>query len=178
MVEGEIAEMDQQGKHIVLAPESHHIILEFVGVDAAASAAEHFYNIVFQTIKIHADIFFQGFVRLRACPVIVDPVSAQGVHDGLRVVYVKMVVELVSIIPLPDSGIIRVVLLTEILHFRLRKADVLLQRFGIDHRKFIKVVERRLRAVFFDRQDPGQISQREKFFRGGVLEQTAQEFEI
>ena len=75
-----------------------------------------------------------------------------------------MVVELVSIIPLPDPGIIRVVLLTEILDFRLRKADVLLQRFGIDHRKFIKVVERRLRAVFFDRQDPGQISQREKFF--------------
>lgn len=56
-VEGEISEMDQQGKHIVPAPESYHVILEFIGVGAAVSAAEHLDDIVLQTVKIHTDSY-------------------------------------------------------------------------------------------------------------------------
>ena len=61
--------MHQQRQHIVFAGESGHIIAERAGVDLHTLTSQHSDYGILQTIHIHLDVNFQGFVGFGLVPV-------------------------------------------------------------------------------------------------------------
>ena len=63
----------------------------------------------------------------------------------------------ITIIPTLYFAKILLIFRADVLYLCFRKADILRHISGIEHGILQKVVERRLRFIFFDRQDTGQI---------------------
>ena len=65
----QIAEMDQHGEYIVLAPYRPHIVTEFRCIDIHVFSREHTDDVVLQSVIIHLDVGNHRVVGTGCCPV-------------------------------------------------------------------------------------------------------------
>ncbi len=151
--------MDQQGQYIILCSESLHIILEAARIDPDMAAAKHLYNIRPQSAKIHVHIYLQRVIGLRGSPVIGKPVTPHRLRYGFRIINMLEPYQFVSVIPALCLSKVHGKPLTQFFHLVLRKAGILFEYILICHGIFRKHIQRGMRTIFFDRQNPRHIGQ-------------------
>ena len=166
--------MDKKGEHVIFFVKSCHIILELPGIHFASSAAQHFNYCLFQPVKVHVNIDFQGLISFRTGPVALKLLPNQCIRNGFRVVYMQAA-HTISIVPCFHFCIIYIIMPALLLHFLFCKSKVFPQTFRVGHGIFIKNIEGRMFTVFFYGEDSRHVSQLHIF---GPLKKPPQKVQI
>ena len=174
--------MHQQRQHIVFAGESGHIVAECTGVDLYTLASKHSDHSILQTIHIHLDVNFQGFVGFSLVPVGAELVPQHGFHNRFRTVHGIVRIaglpvgnQIIAIVP--RSGFLKVhlILVAESSHFLFGETKVFCQITGVGHGILREHIQRRMGAILFNRKDARHIGQRNIVL---ILEPRPQEIEV
>ena len=83
---GEVAEVDEEGQHVVFALEGFYVVLEGVGVDFDAFVGDEADDIVLEAVLVHVDVGHERFRGGGFLPVGAETFFCQGLHDGIRIV--------------------------------------------------------------------------------------------
>ena len=158
--------MHQQRQHIVFAGESGHIVAECTGVDLYTLASKHSDHSILQTIHIHLDVNFQGFVGFGLVPVGAELVPQHSFHNRFRAVHRIMHIaglpvgnQVIAIVPCSGFLKVHLILVTESSHFLFGETKVFCQITGVGHGILREHIQRRMGAIFLDGQNTRHIGQ-------------------
>ena len=167
--------MNQQREHVILGPEIPHVVLEAPCVDPDASASQHPHDIRPEPFEVHIHINFQRLVGFRRRPVIGKLPAAHSLYHGLRIVYMLIFPEFISVIPTAGFRKVHAETLAQSLHFLFRKAGILLEIPLIRHGVFPEHVQGRMQAVLFYGQDACHIGKGDILL---ILQKIPQEVQV
>ena len=177
-VVGEVTQMDQYGKHIVLAANLVHVVAETSGVHLTSFACQHADDIVLQTLIVHLDVADHGIVCTRRSPETAATSTVQSHHHRIRIKHRFFVANLIAIIPFHHFIEIHVVFLGKSAHLIFSKTKITSHTDRFHHGVFHEVVECRLRVVFLDGQDTCHIDPCEDIVGVDRLEHAPQPVDV
>ena len=99
IVVGQVAEMNQHGEDIILAPHDMHVIEELRGIYIDMLSGQHTDNVILQPIEIHLNVGDDRVVGTCGCPVASANTSLQGFHHGIGIVNGLLPSDSISVIP-------------------------------------------------------------------------------
>ena len=132
--------MNEYRQSIIFATYDGHVVLEFGGINLAASACQHIDDVVLQSLKIHIDVVSHCINGTCGSPIAAAATTAYCLHHTVGVEHRLFIANLVTVIPLHQFVEVHLVLLGKGFDFVLGKSEELCHIHRLHHRILDEVV--------------------------------------